>query len=240
MIKRSLLAAAGVAVAGLIVASVGLASASAPSGQVMVGNTSFDFSTGHFVGGGGTIEPAYDDSTGSLTYIRTPNNVAVHPAQKIDSATGLPVNVAPIYLPVYPKSFLSSDPSVTLNCFHLPADNCADHGNAVAGAAEGLDPTVYGAGVAGHDHLIGVASTGGDFNVIWEPVLVLFNTTAAVHHITKLSEITSLLNTVDPVTMKPLAREVPLPQLDFHCSVVSPAAYNNGTPGPSLTPVPNP
>jgi hypothetical protein len=233
-----LLAVAGVAVAGLIVASIGLASASAPSGQVMVGNTSFDSSTGHFVGGGGTIEPTYDYSTGLLTYIRTPNNAAVHPPvnPKMRMVNGLPfpVNVAPIYLPVYPKSFLQSDPSVTLNCFHLPADNCADHGNAVAGAAESLgNPTVYGAGVAGHDHLIGVASTGGDFNVIWEPVLVLFNNTAAVHHITTLSDLLSEINSSN-------VTQIGLPQLDFHCSVVSAAAYNNGIPGPNLPPDPNP
>jgi hypothetical protein len=228
MIKR-LLAAAGVAVVGLIVASVGLASTSAPSGQVMIGNTSFDSSAGHFVGGGATIEPAFDYSTGSLTYLQTPNNAKVHPAKKIDPATGLPVNVAPLYLVVYPKGF---DPGpVPLNCVHLPADNCADHGNAVAGGAEGfaqaIGSTVYAGGVAGHDHLIGVASTGGDFNVIWEPVLVVFNHAAAVHRITTLSD----LNSSD-------VSELPLPQLDFNCAVVSAAAYNHGIPAPSVTPNP--
>jgi hypothetical protein len=233
MIKRSLLAAAGVAVAGLIVASVGLASPSAPSGQVMYGHTSFDPTTGHFVGGGGAIEPAYDDSTGLLTYIQTPNNVTVHPAKKMRMVNGLllPVNVAPLYLVVYPKGF---DPgSSPLNCAHLPEDNCPDHGNAVAGGAEGfaqaIGSTVYSdaGGVAGHDHLIGIASTGGDFNVIWEPVIVIFNNAAAVHRITTLSDLES-----SDVS------QAPLPQLDFHCSAVSAASYNRGTPAPSVTPNP--
>ena len=234
MIKRFFLAAAGAAVAGMIVASVGLASPSAPSGQVMAGNTTFDSSAGHFVGGGATIEPAIDYSTGSLTYIQTPNNAKVHPAKKIDPATGLPVNVAPLYLVVYPKGFV--DPSATappLNCLHLPADNCPDHGNLVAGGAEqfaqAVGSTVYAdaGGVAGHDHLIGVASTGGDFNVIWEPVIVVFNTAAAVHRITTLSDLNSSN-----------VSELPLPALDFNCAVVSAAAYNRGTPAPSVTPDP--
>ena len=80
----------------------------------------------------------------------------------------------------------------------------------------------------GHDHLVGIASTGGDFNVLWEPVLVLFtNATAAKTHITTLAQIQAAEAAGN-------AFEVPLPQLTFHCSAVSAAAYWRGTPSPTV------
>jgi hypothetical protein len=228
MLKRY---ASGVAAVGLV-AAFGLAgvspvsAAGAPSGQRMYGNTSFDAATGHFVGGGGTIEPAYDDTTGTLVYIQTPNGPPIHPANHIDPATGLPKNVAPIYLPVYPIAS-GIDPA-SLNCPHVPADSCADHGPAVAGAVMSIEPSVYGAGVAGHDHLLGIAKSGGDFNVLWEPVLVVFTSVdASMTHITTLAQIKN-------AEAAHQAFEVPLPQLTFHCSVVSAAAYNHATPGPTV------
>lgn len=211
----------------------------APSGQRMYGNASFalanpsDPTSGHFMGGGGTIEPAYNDAKGSLVYLRTPNGSHVHLVSKIDPATGLPVNVAPIYLPMYPAG-AGIDPSI-LNCAHVPADNCPDHGPATAGAAMGIDPAVYGNGVVGHDHLIGVASSGGDFNILWEPVLVLFTNngcasddpTCNVTHLTTLAQIQQA-----EATGK--AFEVPLLALTFHCSMVSAASYAGATPAPTV------
>ena len=170
---------------GVFAGTAAGAASTAPSGQVMYGNTTFDTATGTFVGGGGTIEPAYDDTTGKLVYLQTPNNAHVHPNDH---------NVAPLYIPVYPKD---SGITATLNCAHMPADNCPDHGPAVAGAAMGMVPSVYGGGVLGHDHLLGVASSGGDFNVIWEPTLVLFNQGAPIQHFTTLAEINAALN-LDP------------------------------------------
>ncbi len=128
-------------VALLVFASAGSAG-SAPSGQRMVGNTSYDPVSGHFTGGGATIEPAYNDTTGTLVYLRTPNNAnsASNLPKKmvpfLDLGFSLPVNVAPIFLPVYPVGS-NIDPT-TLNCDHLvptnpgTGDNCIDHGNAVA------------------------------------------------------------------------------------------------------------
>jgi hypothetical protein len=234
MVRRLLLAASVVVVASLLVATTGSASTSGPSGQVMYGHTSWDPNTMTFTGGGGTIEPAYDDATGTLVYLQTPNKAQVHPAQKIDPATGMPINVAPLYLVVYPKG--SMDP-MSLNCAHIPQDNCADHGNLVAGGAEqfaqGVGSTVYSdaGGVAGHDHLVGIASTGGDYNMIWEPVLVVFNNAAAVHHITTLSDLNDSLANND-------VSELPLPQLDFNCAGVSAGSYNRGTPAPMVDPNP--
>ena len=193
------------------------ASSLPPSGQRMFGHTTFSSVTGHFTGGGGAIEPAFDDTTGGTVYISTPNGPHVHPNAH---------NVAPLYLPVYPDGS-GIDPS-TLDCAHVPADNCPDHGPAVAGGAMKIEGSVYGAGVLGHDHLFGVASTGGDFNIIWEPTLVLFTSVAAAsQRITTLVQIRTL-------EAAHQAFEVPLPQLDFHCSIVSAASYQRGTPAPTV------
>ena len=212
---------------GVFAGAAASSASTAPSGQVMYGNTTFipsptpPLPPGHFTGGGGTIEPAYNDTTGTLIYLQTPNGATANPNDH---------NVAPLYIPVYPAGS-GIDPA-TLNCPHVPADNCPDHGPAVAGAVMGIEPSVYGAGVLGHDHLAGIASSGGDFNVIWEPTLVLFTSWDAVHavgHITTLAQINAA--TAGP---NPQAILVPLPQLDFHCSVVSAAAYARGTPAPTV------
>jgi hypothetical protein len=210
------------AVALALSASVGVVSVSAttPSGQVMIGNTSLSLTpTPHFTGGGGVVEPAIDDANGNTVYLLTPTNAKTHPNAH---------NVAPLYLPVYPVGS-GIDPS-SLNCAHMPADNCPDHGPGVAGAAMGIMPSVYGGGVLGHDHLVGIASTGGDFNVIWEPVLILFTSAdAAKQHITTLDQINAAL-----AGSNPNAIAVPLPQLDFNCASVSAAVFASGTPAPTV------
>jgi hypothetical protein len=181
--------------------SLGVASVAAatplPSGEVTVGQT--------------VIEPAYDLATGTLVYLSTPRHAVVHP--------NFAKNVAPIYLPMYPVGAAVG----TLNCEDVPVENCPDHGALVASIAAGANPTVYGNGVVGHDHLVGIASTGGDFNVLWIPVLVLFNTPGAVTHVTTLRQLHAL-------ELAGAVTEIPLPPATFHCSVVSAAAYAQGTP----------
>src|SRR5258708_19112790 len=118
---------------GVIGASPSSASSPTASGQRMMGNTSFSSTTGHFTGGGGSVEPAINDANGSQVYLLTPTKARVHPSTHINPATGMPINVAPIYLPVYPDGS-GIDPA-TVNCAHVPADNCADHGPGVAGGA---------------------------------------------------------------------------------------------------------
>jgi hypothetical protein len=200
---------------GALIGAPSTAADTLPSGQRMANATIFDPVSGHFVGGGGSIEPAYNDVTGTIIYLWTPNKARVHPNAH---------NVAPLYLPVYPTG-VGIDPA-TLNCAHVPADNCANHGNAVAGAAQQIMPGVYSGGVAGHDHLAGVAKSGGDFNVIWEPTLVLFtNMDAASTHLTTDAQI-------DAAVQAKNAIEVPLPQLDFNCAIVGAAVYNHATPAP--------
>jgi hypothetical protein len=77
---------------------------------------------------------------------------------------------------------------------------------------------------------VGIASTGGDFNVIWEPVLVLFTSVdaaVAAGHITTLSQIRA-------AEAAGQAFEVPLPQLDFSCASVAAAVFASGTPAPTV------
>ena len=244
-------------VALLVFAAVGSAG-SAPSGQRLYGSSTWDPVSGHFVGGGGAIEPAFDDSTGTLVYLRTPNNNqnAKNLPDKMvpfgDLGFSLPVNTAPIFLPVYPAG--SGIDSATLNCDHLvplnpgpgTGDNCIDHGNAVANAVVCIEPGVYAQGgipdpncaqgstsppntsnVLGHDHLVGIASTGGDFNVLWEPVLVLFTSVNPNQaRITTLAQIETAVNVTHTAFL------VPLPPLTFHCSAEGSAAYDKATPAP--------
>jgi hypothetical protein len=242
LIMRKLLS--GVVVAGMLTSfalvagqSAG-ATATAPSGQRTIGGATLVMTANGpaFTGGGASIEPAYDDSTGTLVYLSTPTNgqVNLRAAAK---------NVAPIYLPIYPSDDPGIDPT-TLNCQHVDlggnvSDNCPDHGPAVAGAVVGLchtpqliqllncastytDPNK----ILGHDHLVGIASTGGDFNILWVPTLVLFTSAdaaAAVGHITTLSQIRA-------AEAAGQATEFALPPLTFHCGSVSAAVYNAAAP----------
>ena len=250
MLRRSLVVAILASLVGLVVFATASSAGSAPSGQRMVGNTSWDPVSGHFTGGGATIEPAIDDSTGGYVYLRTPNNArsAKNLPKKMvpfsDLGFSLPVNVAPLFLTVYPAGS-NIDPA-TLNCAHIPADNCIDHGPAVAAGAVCIDPSVYAQGgtpdpncapdatappntsnVLGHDHLVGVAQSGGDFNVLWEPVLVLFTAVDPnQERITTLDQIETAVNVTHTAFL------VPLPTLTFPCSVEGPAAYEKAMPAP--------
>ena len=232
MFKKFLALTTLIGAVALVVATAAVSAGPTPSGQRMYGSASFalanpaDPTSGSFSGGGGTIEPAYDDATGTLVYLQTPNGPSVHPPKKIDPSTRMPINVAPIYLPMYPAGS-GIDPA-TLNCAHVPADNCPDHGPLLSAVAASIMPSVYGDGVVGHDHLIGIASTGGDFNILWEPVLVLFtNPEAATTHITTLAQINADVASGDAI-------EVPIPPATFHCSSVSAAAYLRATPSPTV------
>jgi hypothetical protein len=102
--------------------------------------------------------------------------------------------------------------------------NCPDHDGLVAGAAMAIVSGLYGGGVIGHDHLEAGPGSGGDFNIAWEPVLVLFTSKAAANeHIKTLAQITAAVSRGDVI-------EVPAPSLTFHCSVVPAVVYNHGTP----------
>lgn len=188
------------------------AASTSPSGERLVGGTA---STG-----GTVVEPVYDDMTGQIRYVSTPRGTP-------DPVKSNPVAAAPFYLPVYPAD---STIGVTLNCQDVPKENCPDHGPAVAGLAQALEPGVYGSGVIGHDHLMAGPASHGDFNVAWVPTLVLFTNSAAANtHITTLTQLDTMLASGDVETVA-LDGTHGFPNLTFHCSVVSAAVYAQGVP----------
>jgi len=164
-----------------------------------------------------TIEPAYDDMTGGIVFLQTPN----HHAPLGPTNTTQQVNfhaVAPLYLIVCPAGT-----SGIFNCMGVPG-NCPDHGGAIAGVASAVMPSVYPDpnAIPGHDHIVGVAKTGGEFNVPWHVYVELFTSTSAVHHITLLSDL-------DATKASGGLKEVDT-GIVFLCAVVSPSSYWAGTP----------
>jgi hypothetical protein len=173
---------------------------SLPSGERLLGQNS--------------IEPAYNDVTGTLTYLLTPGH-GPFPTHTSTHA------VAPLYLVEYPPGTTVG----TLNCMGVPG-NCPDHDAEVAGAATSIMPSVYGTDptlVPGHDHLVATPASGGDFNIAWEVIEVLFtNKVAGNTHLTTEAAIDAAVARGDAI-------EVDL-GFAFHCSVVSATAYQQGTP----------
>lgn len=174
--------------------------ASLPSGERLLGQS--------------LIEPAYGDVIGNLVYLATPTK-SPFPTHTNGHA------VAPLYLVEYPPGSTVG----IMNCMGVPG-NCPDHDGEVAGAATSIMPSVYGtnpAALPGHDHLVAPPASGGDFNVAWEVVEVLF-TNKPAGNIRLTTEAA-----IDAAVARGDAIEVDL-GFAFHCSVVSVAAYLRGTP----------
>jgi hypothetical protein len=168
--------------------------------------------SGERINGQSSVEPVYNDATGTIAYVATP----IHAPNPVHTN---PRAWAPIYLPVYP---VGSTEGATLNCMGVL--NCPDHAGLVAGAAAQIMPSVYGGGVIGHDHLLAVPGSGGDFNIAWQPVLVLFTSKAAANeHITTLAQINAAVGRGDAI-------EIWTTTLTFDCAVVPAVVYWNGTP----------
>ena len=202
-------AAAGVVMMATAVLSAN-AGAAVPSGEVQFANN--------------VVEPVYNDLTGGFAFLLTPENAHVNANSP---------NVADIYIVMYPTEVANTIGGV--NCQHQPADNCPDHGPAVAGLAEAMVPSVYGNGVWGHDHLASMPAAppvrGGEFNPTWLPIVVLFKTMDAVTHVTTLDQLNQL-RAAGAVT------EVPLPGAIFLGSPASASAYARGTPVDPAPPTP--
>jgi hypothetical protein len=174
-----------------------------------------------------SVEPAVDSSTGDEIYLLTPIK-APFPSK------ANPVATAPLYLPLYPAN--STVPAFELNC---QPNNC-DHVNVLPfpsvdyGALPGSDKlcTDFNGGnpcspVEGHDHLVGVAKTGGDFNVAWHVKLVVFTHAAFLDgkintRIKTVAQINALVASGD-------ANVIDTP-ITFNCSITSERTYELGTP----------
>jgi hypothetical protein len=200
MVRRTrVLIAFALGVAALLVGSPA-AAAGLPTGETRLGQS--------------LIEPAYNETTGSIIYLLTPEK-SPFPTHTSSHA------VAPLWLVEYPPGSNVG----TLNCMGVPG-NCPDHDGAVAGAATSIMPSVYGTNpalVPGHDHLVGVASSHEDFNIAWEVIEVLFTSKAAANtHLTTLAGVEGAIASGNAIAVDL--------GFAFHCSVVSAAAYNAGTP----------
>jgi len=173
--------------------------AALPSGEHMLGNS--------------LIEPAWEDVSSTIVYLLTPLG-APFPTHTSSHA------VAPLYLVEYPPGSNVG----TMNCMGVPG-NCPDHDIEVATAATTIMPSVYGTDptlVPGHDHLIAGPASGGDFNISWEVVEILFTSKAAVTRLTTEAAVDAAIARGDAI-------EADL-GFAFHCSVVGPAPYLKGTP----------
>jgi hypothetical protein len=181
----------------LATAATGAGAASIPSGERQVGQS--------------VLEPVYNaEQAGAIGFVSTPLNAPTKANPKAWS---------PFFVPVYPAGSTVGP----LQCEHVPADNCPDHGPGIADAAAAIVPSVYGSGVLGHDHVMDFPG-GADFNVAWEPILVLFTSKAAANeHLLTDSQIAAAVARHDAI-------EVPVPALTFHCAAVSAAVYALGTP----------
>lgn len=183
-----------------------------PSGQVTFGQAS--------------VEPAYDDMTGGLIYLLTPIH-APFPSK------ANPIATAPMYLPMYPvNSTVSPLNCLPTNCDHvqvLPSGLVASLGLSSV-YPNGTISTKYGSFtgglVKGHDHLVGVAKSGGDFNVAWHVYLVLFTAKgvedgAINQPLRTLQAVNAAIATGDAVG--PIDSGIV-----FNCSITSQATYMRG------------
>jgi hypothetical protein len=204
--------AAGALTTGVLLASTSAAMAanSLPTGERTHGQVS--------------IEPAYDDSTGKVVYLATPAMLApLNPNNPLNELN--PHAVAPLYIVVYPPGTAG-----TFNCMGVPG-NCPDHDGVIAGVATGVESTVYGtqpSAVPGHDHLVGVAHTGGDFNMAWHVYVELFTNKEAVTHITTLAELERAW--ASGAILKTESGRGIDTGITFGCAVVSEGAYLRGAP----------
>jgi hypothetical protein len=158
------------------------------------------------------LEPAYNAANaGQIGYLLTPDN-----APTTDQTAAW----APIYIVIYP---VGTTAATTLSCMHTPVENCPTHGDNAAAFAQATEPSVYGDGVLGHDHVLDFPS-GDDFNIAWEPVRVLFTSKAAANE---------HLLTDDAIMAAKARGDVrlfPAPLRTFNCAVVSEAVWNLATP----------
>lgn len=162
------------------------------------------------------LEPAYNAANaGQIGFF-------MEPPGKMNAS---PKAWAPIYIVVYPTGTTAAS---TFSCMHVADgnDNCPSHGNLIAGLAKSTEPGVYGGGVAGHDHVLDFPG-GDDFNIAWEPVVVLFRPGANTNeHVVTDSRILELYsqNKVDLI---------PLPQATFLCAIVPQRLWDMATPVPN-------
>lgn len=157
--------------------------------------------------GGVTVEPAINDADGSEVFLLTPNK-APFPSKAPDKGQ------APLYLVAYPTSSTITEP------FNCTPTTC-DHVPSVAAPwypSNGL--------LKGHDHLVGIPKTGGDFNVAWDVELDVFTPKgfedgAINHRIMTLTQLNAAKSNGD---IQPIDTGIV-----FNCSSTNIVTYLRGT-----------
>lgn len=196
------LLALGTVACVLLGATASVSASSPPSGERMFNNH--------------RVEPAYNAANpGQIGFYMEPT------AQMKASSTAW----APLYVVVYPTG---SSAATSFDCMHFGPndDNCPSHGNTIAGLAAAREPAVYAAGVAGHDHVLDFPG-GDDFNIAWEPTVVLFKSSeAANEHVLSDNRILQLYQAGE-VDLIPLAAKT------FSCAIVPQRIWNMATPVPN-------
>ena len=216
------------AVAALFALAIGVAGGAAAKGTPPP-------PTGERAHGQSVLEPVFNaENEGQVGYVNTPNGTQ-HPVPSN------PKSWSPIYVVEYPTGSKidtgGSGAKGPLNCEHFnptpttprPTDNCPSHGNDIAGLAQyctvipNAPPPcanradiadVYSHGALGHDHVMDFHG-GADWNVAWEPVIVLFtNAAAADHRLLTDKQIGDAVAAGDAI-------EIANPAATFHCSLVS-------------------
>lgn len=201
MLSRTvrLVAVAALALTAVFASGTAASAADVPSGERVLGQS--------------VIEPIYDAATGNIAYVKTPLHAPLN---------ANPRSWAPFYVPVYPVGSTVGG----LVCMHEGGDNCPSHGPEIAGAAAAIMSSVYGDGVLGHDHVADIPG-GDDFNVAWEPILVLFTSKAAANeHLVTDAAIRQAVADHKAITIEN-------PAAAFHCEVVPAGLFNRATPVPN-------
>jgi hypothetical protein len=158
--------------------------------------------------GQSTVEPAIDDMTGQEVFLLTPNK-APFPSKAPDAAQ------APLYLVAYPTTSTITD---ALNCTPTTCDH-----------AQRVPFPWYPDGglLKGHDHLVGIANTHGDYNVAWDVELDAFTQQGFADGAINTRILT--LEALNDAKAKGDIMAVDIHTV-FNCSSTNIATYLRGTP----------
>jgi hypothetical protein len=206
------------------------------------GNKPLPAATGERAHAQSTLEAVFNaEKSGEIGYVSTPNQTQ-HPVPSN------PKSWSPIYVVEYPTTYQfatdGSGATGPLNCEHYQGtpetDNCPSHGNDLAGIAHFcLDSSVvpapnnpcddsttaaavqnvYQYGEAGHDHVMDFHG-GADWNVAWEPILVLFTDADYANNNRLLTD-----SDIATAVADGKAVEMELPFATFHCAQVSKSVW---------------
>jgi hypothetical protein len=190
------------------VAPLTMSSATAPWAMATKKPTVFQ---GEKLQANSVINVLYDwdvGENGPVVYASRPMGPARWPEHNSDQ----PVNF--IYVVVYPVGSTVTG----LMCYDTPNETCPDHGPEISAGAMQANPTVYGGGVLGHDHMSPQRAAHAS------ATFVLFTNKAAANtHITTRAQVQAAVAAGNAFIL-------PVPDLTFHNAPVDGRLYELATP----------